>query len=253
MSEPVSEDDILRGQRDRFDHEAELYDQHHMHPAAQTYRNRFIRERLFDFDLSGLAVLDAMCATGIDSPFFVDRGAEITGLDISPECAEIFRQRFDRPCIAASMHETGFEDAAFDVIYIGGGLHHIAHMIPECIAEIARILKPGGVFCALEPNHDDWSNKVRQLWYRMDSRFEDNERALSYPREILPLAKDAFREEMFFKGGNVAYLPIQQASTLRTPEFVLNRMSGALMDLERALTPIPGIPKFYWCCRWRRT
>lgn len=245
-------DTIIDSQRERFDGEAQVYDHHHMSTAAQTYRDKFIREKLFDFDLNGKHVLDAMCATGIDTPFFLQRGANVTGLDISPECAEIFKARYGSDCAVASMHETGFGDAQFDVVFIGGGLHHIAHMIPECIEEIARILKPGGVLCALEPNHDDWSNKIRKIWYKVDARFEDNERALSYPSEIKPLAGTTFHEEAFFKSGNIAYLLIQQASTLRTPKFVLNNFSGALMALERMLTRIPGAPKFYWCCRWRK-
>jgi ubiquinone/menaquinone biosynthesis C-methylase UbiE len=248
-----STDLMIDNQRERFDGETVDYDRHHMNKAAQAYRDRFIREKLFDADLRGKDVLDAMCATGIDTPFFLRRGAKVAGLDISPNCAAVFEERYRSECRVASMHDTGFEDRRFDVVFIGGGLHHIAAEIPACIDEIERILKPGGVFCALEPNHDDWSNRLRKLWYRLDSRFEDNERALSYAGELKPLTGQRFREEAFFKGGNLAYLSIQQAGTLRTPKIVLNHASGWLMALETMLTAIPGVPKLYWCCRWRKT
>ena len=250
MSDKI--DTIIDNQRDRFDSESTLYDTYHMNRAAQSYRDEFIREKLFDFDLRDKSVLDAMCATGIDTSFFLRHGARATGLDISPKCAAIFEERFGAECRIASMHDTGFEDERFDVVFIGGGLHHIASMIPECINEIERILKPGGVFCALEPNFDDWSNRLRKFWYRLDRRFEDNERALSYTTEVRPLAYQRFQEEVFFKGGNLAYLLIQQSSTLRTPDFILSYFSDFLMKFEKLLTYAPFMPKLYWCCRWRK-
>jgi SAM-dependent methyltransferase len=45
-----------------------------------------------------------------------------------------------------------FNDASFDVVYASGVLHHIEWRgLEGCFREIARVLKPGGVFLYAEP------------------------------------------------------------------------------------------------------
>jgi SAM-dependent methyltransferase/uncharacterized protein YbaR (Trm112 family) len=51
--------------------------------------------------------------------------------------------------VAALAEELPFPDAAFDVVYSQGCVHHwvVAQALPEC----ARVLRPGGRFAAVEP------------------------------------------------------------------------------------------------------
>jgi SAM-dependent methyltransferase len=244
--------EIIEKQQRRFDDEYVEYERRHSHQRAQQYRDRFFRERLFSFPLEGAAALDAMCATGIDTPFLRRNGAVVTGLDISPECCRVFTERFGSPCVERSMHDTGFDEGSFDVVYIGGGLHHINHLIPDCVREVHRILKPGGYFCAVEPNGDDWSDRLRRMWYSSDKRFEDEERAISYKKELRPLLEIGFDEEDYFTAGNFAYLTLQQSSTLRTPDFVLSKLGGALMTFESIVSFVPLVPRLFFGCRWQK-
>ena len=60
-------------------------------------------------------------------------------------------------------------------------------MIPllnETILEIYRILKPGGLFYFMEPNKDTWVNRFREIWYKIDSKFTDEEEAISYQKTL---------------------------------------------------------------------
>jgi SAM-dependent methyltransferase len=244
---------IEEQQRDRFNKYVDEYNERHAHPAAQKYRDQTYRKNLFSMDLDGKEVLDGMCATGIDTPFFMSRGAQVTGLDISDECCAAFETQFDRPCVVRSMSDTGFADEQFDMVFIGGGLHHINHLIGEVIEEVHRILKPGGYFCAFEPNADDWSNRLREMWYKRDHRFEDNERAISYDREVKPSIRLGFEEEVFFQAGNIAYMPLLQSGMLKLPTSILSKIDTPLINAENVVSRLPFAPKLYFAFRWRKS
>jgi len=241
-----------QAQADRFDKESARYEETHSSAAAQAYRDKFYRRRLFDIDLKDRDVLDAMCASGIDTSFLISKGGRVSGLDISPECAKIYRDRYDRPCSVASIDQTGLPDASLDVVYISGGLHHVIPMLESTLKEIHRVLRPSVVFCFVEPNSDTWANKLREIWYKRDSRFTDEERGISYSRELLPRMKSiGFAEDDKFAGGNIAYLLVQQANVLGTSGLV-KTLSPLLFAAERFFGWMPFSPKLYFCARWRK-
>ena len=76
----------LHFQKDRFDKEAKSYTDSHGSRINQSYRDLFIRNKLFNFDLKGKKILDAMCATGVETEFLLSKTQDVIGLDISPKC-----------------------------------------------------------------------------------------------------------------------------------------------------------------------
>ncbi len=244
--------DSVRFQSDRYDAEAQAYRLHHGDSVNQRYRDRFIRKQLFDFDLDGMRVLDAMSASGIEAGFLISQGAHVTGLDISKHNAALYREAWNRPCFVRSIHDTGFEDEEFDVVYIFGGLHHIIPLLDETIAEVYRILSPGGYFCFVEPNADTWLNVARRIWYRWASRFHNTEQALSYDKHIRPHLALGFKEECFISGGNVAYLLIGQSMVLGMPTWAKRLLHNPLFFFELLIDHIPGAPRLYFAAAWRK-
>src|SRR6266581_1635280 len=65
------------------------------------------------------------------------------------------------------------EDGFFDAVFITGGLHHVHPNVAGAMAEIHRILKPGGWLCFYEPHTGSMADLVRRLWYRVDHLFEE--------------------------------------------------------------------------------
>jgi ubiquinone/menaquinone biosynthesis C-methylase UbiE len=64
--------------------------------------------------------------------------------------------------IAGDAYRLPFADATFDVVIGNGALHHMPQ--PEKVAsEIARVLKPGGVFFGREPNFYNLAVRYRVL------------------------------------------------------------------------------------------
>ena len=57
-------------QKKRYDEEASQHSQHYNDKYTQLYRDEFIRVPLFKENLNGLYILDAMCASGIETVIF---------------------------------------------------------------------------------------------------------------------------------------------------------------------------------------
>jgi SAM-dependent methyltransferase len=82
------------------------------------------------------------------------RGANVIGLDISPELIELARQRLndyglDTTLQVRSAYETALPDESLDVVFSMALLHHLD--LPRVREEIRRILRPGGLFILKEP------------------------------------------------------------------------------------------------------
>lgn len=85
------------------------------------------------------------------------RGARVFGIDISPPIAAAAREEIGRgrlrPAIA-DVRRLPFADASFDAIYSMGTVEHFAET-DEAIAEIRRVLRPGGRAIVGVPNRHD--------------------------------------------------------------------------------------------------
>ena len=239
-------------QKKRYDAEATLHSEHYNDKYTQMYRDEFIRTPLFKENLKGLYILDAMCASGIETGYLMKRGAKVVGVDISKKNVEEYSKRWGKPCFLNSIHKTNFSDDSFDAIYICGGLHHVLPLLKETISEIHRILKPGGLFYFMEPNKDTWVNKIRKLWYRVDNKFTDDEEAISYKNTLKPLLNTGFREKSINYGGNIAYIVIGQSLTLGIPQKYKKYLSPISFFLERILNKLPIMPKLFFTAVWEK-
>jgi len=101
----------------------------------------------------GVRVLDLACGTGDITYALSDAGASSVGLDITPRMVEIARgkrQSGSRPeFLVGDMMALPFGDATFDVVTTGYGIRNVP-AIAGALAEIARVLRPGGVFLSLD-------------------------------------------------------------------------------------------------------
>ena len=127
-------------------------------------------------DLRGRRVLDVGCGKGRFARVFQQQEpeAEIWGLDISEEML-----RFVPPGIhtrAGSMTELPFEDAYFDAAYATESLEHAVE-IDRAIAEICRVVRPGGRIAIIDKNAEQWGRLETPEWEKWFTR-KDLERLL---------------------------------------------------------------------------
>ena len=96
-------------------------------------------------------VLDLGCGAGADAIFLAQQNYEVHGLDFSAQALGIAKQRARDCGVVVEWHEcsalsTPFDVGYFDFITDRGCCHHIGGTLRrQYAAEVARILKPGGV------------------------------------------------------------------------------------------------------------
>lgn len=99
---------------------------------------------------SGQTLLDAGCGPGGNGAWLSAHGM-VVGTDIAPEGLQFVRRR--RPEIApvqASLTALPFPDASFDVVMELTVLYSVRDDL-AAVAELARVVKPGGVLLMVEP------------------------------------------------------------------------------------------------------
>jgi ubiquinone/menaquinone biosynthesis C-methylase UbiE len=96
----------------------------------------------------GLSVLEIGCGLGTDGAQFAKAGAHYTGVDLTEAAIDLARRRFKISRLPGEFHvadaeNLDFADNTFDRVYSHGVLHHTPDTA-RAIAEIHRVLKPGG-------------------------------------------------------------------------------------------------------------
>ncbi|MBN9035734.1 MAG: class I SAM-dependent methyltransferase [Rhizobiales bacterium] len=82
-----------------------------------------------------------------------DTGTErYVGLDLSPEYAEICRQKFGVEVVCADAADMPFENASFDCVLANSILEHV-EQLDRVLDEVERVLAPGGRFLVIVPTN----------------------------------------------------------------------------------------------------
>lgn len=101
--------------------------------------------------LAGKRVLEVGCGRGVGMEVVVSLGAaHVTGFDLDPEMVALAQKRLAKYGECAHVFVGDAEaidapDAGFDAVVDYGILHHVPNW-PRALKEIARVLRPGGVF-----------------------------------------------------------------------------------------------------------
>jgi len=106
-------------------------------------------------------VLEVGCGPGeLAERVRLDLGAEVVAVDISPRMVELACAR-GVDARVGDVQELAFPDAAFDCAIAAWMLYHVPDL-PRALAELARVLEPGGRLVAVT-NYLDHLQEARQL------------------------------------------------------------------------------------------
>jgi len=98
----------------------------------------------------GDRVLDAACGTGDLAIIAAKAGGTVTGLDFSEAMLERARKKApDLEWIRGDLLALPFDDDTFDAATVGFGVRNVADL-PGSIAELRRVIRPGGRLGILE-------------------------------------------------------------------------------------------------------
>ena len=201
-------------------------------------------------DAKGLAVIDLGCGEGRFSRMLAERGARITGLDLSErfiEYAAEHRARDEEYILGDMEALSGIGHASFDLAVSYLTLVDVPDY-ESAIGEAFRVLRPKGrlVVCDLQPMTSAAMGWIRhgfdKLHYKLDDYFDEGERVLRMMpgdhkwtnlHRTLSSYPNAFLEAGFALEGikepkptaeQVARFPYI-ANNLRVPEFIIYLLS----------------------------
>jgi 2-polyprenyl-3-methyl-5-hydroxy-6-metoxy-1,4-benzoquinol methylase len=109
---------------------------------------------------SPLDILDVGCRDGTLTKTYA-KGQRVKGLDIDPEAVERANliEGFDVQKHDLNLAPLPFSDEAFDIVVAGEVIEHL--QFPDAVvAEIRRVLRPGGIFIGSVPNAFRLRNRI---------------------------------------------------------------------------------------------
>jgi demethylmenaquinone methyltransferase / 2-methoxy-6-polyprenyl-1,4-benzoquinol methylase len=134
---------------------ARIADRYDFITVALSYgQDRRWKERLVGYApaLHGARALDLATGTGDLAFALAGRGARVVGLDITPRMIELARAKSNGVrFLVGDMSALPFANQIFDVVTTGYGLRNVPDLA-LAIAEIHRVLKPGGQLLSLDFN-----------------------------------------------------------------------------------------------------
>jgi ubiquinone/menaquinone biosynthesis C-methylase UbiE len=127
-------------------------------------------------------VIDIGCASGTSAMLLAMRGADAVGIDISPKLIEQANNikkdmGIDVEFKVGDAEKLDFENESIDVCFYGGVIHHFPDK-SKCIEECYCILKPQGIFLAIEPNY-------RDIFQRLNWKIARRKKLLSINEDLV--------------------------------------------------------------------
>ena len=110
-------------------------------------------------------VLDAGCGDGAFLVFLRRLGLRVSGVELAEAAAELARRRCPEADVRVGSLEEPlpFDDESFDAVWCTEVLEHLFH-VHHALAELNRLIKPGGLLMLTTPYHGMAKNLLIAAW-----------------------------------------------------------------------------------------
>jgi malonyl-CoA O-methyltransferase len=166
---PQLNDRLRRQIRESFDEAAA--DEEHF-PSTIDPRILHVQVLLkFFAPMADSRILDAGCGKGRYARILLERNpsSRLTGLDISEQMLRSVPPGIGK--VSGIMTDLPFADESFDGVYATESLEHAVD-IERAIAEMCRVLRPGGKLAIIDKNAEQWGKLKTPAWERWFNRRE---------------------------------------------------------------------------------
>jgi ubiquinone/menaquinone biosynthesis C-methylase UbiE len=239
-SEEVDGLDNLIRDKDAFKHHFSNVKFYSITQESETYEHEWLRERCGP----GVKVLDFACGSGENGIFAAQCGADVIGIDISPEGVE--NANFNARQLHVADHcrfevmdgeSMAFPNNSFDVCVEYGALHHVD--LEKAMSELNRVIKPNGEMICIEAlRHNQFIHWYRKRTPHLRTQWEVEHILgtddLSYARKFFGDVKVKF-----------FHLAILFAVPFRKTK-IFGPLCKGLGAVDRLILRNPSIGKFGW-------
>ena len=150
-------------------------------------------------------VLELGCGTGVLLADLKQKYRFVVGFDVSREMMQA-AWKLGALLVAGDGSTLPFGRASFDLVICRGVLHHVPDR-RAALAEIYRVLRPGGEFILSEPSNDWWVVRtIRELMYRFSDKFDEEDEGFLSDQLRNLLETTGFREIRMGRFGYSAYV-----------------------------------------------
>jgi ubiquinone/menaquinone biosynthesis C-methylase UbiE len=144
--------------------------------GRHAYKEKLLRD--FSTGCQGLKLLEVGCGLGIELASLGKLGFDVTGIDLAPAAVKLAgdhlrRLNINGRTLVQNVEHMEFPDESFDAVYSSGVLHHTPD-IQRAIAEILRVLKPGGEILVILYHRRSWFYLLHKLT-RINIEFGDED------------------------------------------------------------------------------
>jgi SAM-dependent methyltransferase len=141
-----------------FDRIADRYDE----TRGGLLRGRRFAEAINEHLPRGAAVLEVGVGTGAVALPLTELGHDVLGIDLGPGMLAHAHERLGHRVALADAHEIPVRDAAVDAIVTVWVLHAVGDPA-RVVRELYRVVRPGGVWCAIAADADVEPNDVTTI------------------------------------------------------------------------------------------
>jgi len=118
---------------------------------------------------TGWRLVDIGSAKGVFLDIARKGGWQVQGVEPLESSANYARQVFRLPVFQGTLEEAAFPANHFDAATMWDVIEHLKSP-SRTVAEVFRVLKPGGVIAVLTPNHDSLITLLSHWFYRASGR-----------------------------------------------------------------------------------
>jgi ubiquinone/menaquinone biosynthesis C-methylase UbiE len=197
-------------------------------------------------------VLEIGVGAGADHEQFALAGADLTGVDLTDRAIEHAKRRLGLRGLSSELRRCSaehldFPDGSFDLVYSWGVLH-VTPDTPKAIAEVLRVLKPGGEAKIMIYHTYSFVGYMLWLRYGLGKGRPRTSLAEIYDRYLESPGTKAYTKDearALFTGFEIERIEttLTHADLLTSP--VGQRHRGPVLDIARRVWPRRLIQRFF--------